>query len=219
MTAQPFVPPAAELDELRAAATTCQGCELYSHATQVVFSTGPSQAPVVLVGEQPGDIEDRRGEPFVGPAGALLDRALAEVGLDRADAYLTNVVKHFKHHLDRGGKRRIHDTPRRDEIVACRPWLIAEFAQLRPRVVVALGATAAQALCGASFRVTKSRGEVFDWPAVAHRPADFPAVDPPARFVATFHPSAVLRAEDREGAFADLVADLNAVSGLVRRRR
>jgi len=215
-TAQPYVPDGAPLPELRAAATGCRGCDLYRTATQVVFSAGRPDAPLVLIGEQPGDIEDRRGEPFVGPAGALLDRALVEAGLDRGEAYLTNAVKHFKFHLDRNGKRRIHDKPGRVEIVACRPWLVAEFRSLSPRVVVALGATAAQALAGPSFRVTKSRGQVFEWPQAAQHPEDFPISESPARFVATVHPSSVLRADNRETAFAELVADLRVVRRLVR---
>jgi uracil-DNA glycosylase family protein len=214
-TAEPFVPDGASLAELRTTAADCRGCDLYRTATQVVFSAGSPDAPLVLVGEQPGDIEDRRGEPFVGPAGALLDRALTEAGLDRSEAYLTNAVKHFKFHFDRNGKRRIHDKPGRVEIVACRPWLVAEFRLLSPRVVVALGATAAQALAGPAFRVTKSRGQVFDWPQAAQHPEDFPMSDPAARFVATLHPSSVLRADDRETAFAELVADLRVVRGIV----
>jgi uracil-DNA glycosylase len=215
MTAQTFVPDNASVGELREAATACRGCDLYRQATQVVFSAGRPDASVVLVGEQPGDIEDRRGEPFVGPAGALLVRALTEAGLDRDEAYLTNAVKHFKFRLARQGKRRIHEKPGRTEIVACRPWLVAELNVLRPKVVVALGAIAAQALAGPAFRVTKSRGQVLDWPAVAEHPGDFPTMDPPARFVATVHPSAVLRSDDREAAFGELVADLRVVRGLL----
>jgi DNA polymerase len=162
---------------------------------------------MVLVGEQPGDVEDRRGEPFVGPAGAVLTRALAEIGLDQTQVYVTNAVKHFKFHLDARGKRRIHDKPNRTEIVACRPWLTAEFGLLQPKVVVALGATAAQALAGPAFRVTRSRGEPLPWPASAEHPDDFPA-DRSAVFLATIHPSAVLRADDREEAYAGFVADL-----------
>jgi DNA polymerase len=207
-TAERYVPEPADLDELRAAAPACRGCDLYRHATQVVFSSGPSDARVVMIGEQPGDVEDRRGEPFVGPAGAVLSRAMAEVGLSPDDTYLTNAVKHFKFHPDSRGKRRIHDKPGRVEIVACRPWLTAEFRVLRPRVVVALGATAAQALAGSAFRVTRSRGQLLGWPDAAQHPEDFPVLDPPARFLATIHPSAVLRSDDRDAAYAGFAADL-----------
>jgi DNA polymerase len=209
--AEPFVPDQADLDGLRAAVHDCRGCHLYRDATQAVFSRGRADAPLVLVGEQPGDVEDRRGEPFVGPAGALLDRALADAGIDPADVYLTNAVKHFKFRLDSRGKRRIHDKPGRLEIVACRPWLVAELARLRPRVLVALGATAAQSLAGPSFRVTRSRGQRLPWPGSAQRPADFPAR--PAVFVATVHPSAVLRSDNRDQAYAGLVADLAVAAG------
>jgi DNA polymerase len=207
-SAQPYVPAHASLDELRQAAMSCQGCDLYRDATQTVFSSGPQDARVVLIGEEPGDIEDRKGRPFVGPAGGVLDRAMAEVGIPHETAYLTNAVKHFKFHRATGSKRRLHDTPGRTEILACRPWLRAEFDLLRPAVVVALGAVAAQALAGPSFRVTRHRGELLDWPAAAEHPDDFPAMDPPARFLATVHPAAVLRADDREAAFAEFVADL-----------
>jgi DNA polymerase len=206
--AEPFVPDDAGLAELRAAADGCRGCDLYRRATQAVFSSGPADAPIALVGEQPGDVEDRRGEPFVGPAGALLTKALGEVGVAPGQAYLTNAVKHFKFHESPRGKRRIHDKPGRVEIVACRPWLVAEFALLRPRVVVALGATAAGALMGPAFRVTRSRGELMAWPASAQHPEDFPQLDPPARFMATVHPSAVLRADDRKKAYELFVSDL-----------
>jgi uracil-DNA glycosylase len=214
-TAAPFVPATTDLDKLRAAARTCRGCELYKDTTQTVFGLGPPDARVLMVGEQPGDIEDRRGAPFVGPAGKVLDRALEEAGLDRSLIYLTNAVKHFKHRPAAPGKRRIHQTPDRVEIVACRPWLIAEFAAMRPAGaaalgVVALGATAAKALFGASFRVTKSRGVVLPWPASADRAEDFPPIEGFA--VATIHPSAVLRADNRDEARAGLVADLKVVA-------
>lgn len=211
-SAQPYVPDRAGLDELREAANACRGCDLYRNATQAVVSSGPADARVVLVGEQPGDVEDRKGEPFVGPAGGVLARALGEVGIPPEQAYLTNAVKHFKFYTRGSSKRRLHDTPKRTEIVACRPWLRAEFGLLRPAVVVALGATAAQALAGPSFRVTRHRGELMDWPDAAEHPDDFPRVDPPARFLATVHPSSVLRADDRDAAFASFVADLRAVA-------
>jgi DNA polymerase len=212
-SAQPYVPADAGLDDLRGAATRCQGCGLYKDATQVVFSSGTPRARVAMVGEVPGDVEDRKGEPFVGPAGGVLMRAMQEVGITPDDAYLTNAVKHFKFHYE--GKRRIHDKPSRSEIVACRPWLRAEFALLRPEVVVALGATAAQALAGPSFRVTRHRGEKLGWPDAAEHPSDYPRTDPPAVFIATVHPSAVLRAEDRDAAYADFVADLGVVASVL----
>src|SRR5436309_12562035 len=156
LTAAEFVAAGADLEGLRAAARSCRGCGLYENATQTVFSRGAVTSRVVLVGEQPGDVEDRRGEPFVGPAGKLLDRAVADAGLDPAHTYTTNAVKHFKFTSGGGGKRRIHATPDTHEVGACRPWLVAEFALLDPQVVVALGATAGKALFGPSFRVTKS---------------------------------------------------------------
>jgi len=213
--AERFVPPGAGLSELRAAAAGCRGCRLYRDATQTVFSRGPADAPIVLVGEQPGDAEDRAGRPFVGPAGQLLRRAMVDAELPVEEAYLTNVVKHFTFHLDARGKRRIHDKPGRIEIVACRPWLAAEFAVLRPRVVVALGATAAQALIGPAFRVPRSRGELLAWPQSSQRD-DYPEQDPPARLMATVHPSAVLRAEDRDGAYEEFVADLVVAAAALR---
>src|SRR5881398_3556416 len=171
-TAAPFVPATPDLDELRAAARGCRGCHLYRDTTQTVFGEGPPDARVVMVGEQPGDIEDRRGEPFVGPAGKVLDRAIVEAGLDRSATYVTNAVKHFKHRPAAPGKRRIHQTPDRTEIMACQPWLVAEFMLLHPQAVVVLGATAAKALLGPAFRVTRSRGEPMPWPGAAYRPGD-----------------------------------------------
>jgi uracil-DNA glycosylase len=213
--AQLYVPQDADLERLRLAARDCRGCDLYRHATQVVFSSGPADAPVVFVGEQPGDVEDRRGKPFVGPAGAVLTRALTDVGIAAEHTYLTNAVKHFKFRPDARGKRRIHDKPGLVEIVACRPWLTAEFEVLRPRVVVALGATAAQALAGPSFRVTKTRGQLFPWPDAAQHPEDFPSLDPPAQFMATIHPSAVLRSDDRDEAYAGFAADIAVVAAVL----
>jgi uracil-DNA glycosylase len=188
---------AADLDALASMATACTGCELYKHATQTVFGRGPATAQLVLVGEQPGDQEDLQGAPFVGPAGEVLDRALAEIGLDRRGVYITNIVKHFK--WEPRGKRRIHQTPRANEIQACRPWLEAELAFVKPRVIVCLGSTAAQALIGPQFRITRSRGQFY-------RSHWAPWV------MGTYHPSAVLRAEDPAGADAVyrwLVEDLN----------
>ena len=209
--AEQFIPPGADLDGLRAAAAGCRGCQLHRDATQVVFGRGDARARVVLVGEQPGDMEDRKGLPFVGPAGHLLRRAVDDAGLDPGHLYITNAVKHFKFKSTGAGKRRLHQTPDRTEIRACRPWLAAEFGQLRPVAVVVLGATAAKALLGPDFRVTRSRGEVLPWPASAEAPADFP--DHGGAFlVATIHPSAVLRADDRETAYKGLVADLSVVT-------
>jgi uracil-DNA glycosylase len=179
--AAPFVPIGATLDELSRAAARCQGCELYRHATQTVFGRGPADARIVLVGEQPGDQEDLKGAPFVGPAGEVLDRALAEVGIDRRRVYVTNAVKHFKF-VERG-KRRIHETPRAPELNACRPWLEAELQIIKPAVLCALGATAARALFGADFRLLKQHGQFF-------------ATRWSAKSVATLHPSAVLRGQD-----------------------
>ncbi|NBE82040.1 UdgX family uracil-DNA binding protein [Micromonospora rubida] len=215
--AQQFIPPQADtIDELRAAAGGCRGCELYRDATQTVFGRGGEDARVVLVGEQPGDMEDQRGLPFVGPAGRLLRRAVDDAGLDPSQLYLTNAVKHFRFELR--GRRRIHQTPDRVHVTACRPWLVAEFARLRPEVVVVLGATAAKALLGPAFRVTRQRGTLMPWPASAQRPEDFARVPvdsagkvadaPAARMLATIHPSAVLRADDQDAAYAGLVADL-----------
>jgi len=201
-----FVPAGADLEALRLAARSCTGCDLYRNATQTVFGRGRSGARVVFVGEQPGDVEDKRGEPFVGPAGVLLRRAVGDVGLDPEDLYITNAVKHFK--FKESGKRRIHQTPDRVEIMACRPWLLAEFAQLDPKIVVALGATAGQALLGPSFRVTKSRGVLMPWPESAYHPEDFAQPGGSAQVLATLHPSAILRAEDRDSAYAGFVKDL-----------
>lgn len=208
-SAAPFVPESADLATLRAAAEACRGCHLYRDATQVVFSSGDRAAKAFLVGEQPGDVEDRQGTPFVGPAGTLLRRAMADAGLDEASCYLTNTVKHFKHHLDARGKRRIHDKPGPTEIRACRPWLEAELASVRADLVVALGATAAQALAGSAFRITRQRGELLDWPGPP-RPGGVPP-----RFLATIHPSAVLRSDDREAAYNGLVVDLRVAAAAI----
>jgi DNA polymerase len=210
-SAREFVPDGADLDELRKAAAGCHGCGLYENATQTVFGRGDANARVVMVGEQPGDMEDQRGLPFVGPAGHLLRRAVDDAGLDPSHLYITNAVKHFKFKRMGTGKRRIHQTPDHSEIRACRPWLVAEFAQLRPEAVVVLGATAAKALLGPDFRITRSRGEVFAWPAGAEVPDEFPEHDH-AFLVATTHPSAVLRADNREVAYGSLVDDLKVVA-------
>ncbi|WP_433082711.1 UdgX family uracil-DNA binding protein [Dactylosporangium sp. CA-052675] len=198
----------ASLDDLRRAVQECHACELFRDTTQAVFGEGPEDARMLVVGEQPGDVEDRRGHPFVGPSGKVLDRAFGAAGLDRDSIYLTNAVKHFKHRPAAPGKRRLHQTPDRTEIVACRPWLVAELARIRPAKVVVLGATAAKALLGPAFRVTRERGKALPWPASAEHPEDF---EGDGVLVATIHPSAVLRADDREAAFAGLVEDLKAV--------
>ena len=199
--AQRWVPEGATLPELREAARECRGCELYREATQVVMGDGLKKARLVLLGEQPGDQEDKQGKPFVGPAGQLLVRALDEAGIDKADTYRTNVVKHFRW---RGrGKQRIHQTPNQVHVTACSPWLEAEFAQLRPVGVVVLGGTAGKLVFGSSFRVGEMRGSLVDWPE------RFPVDHPPEWVLPTTHPSAVLRAEDdREAVYAGLVADL-----------
>jgi uracil-DNA glycosylase len=197
-TAAPWVPEHADIDDLRRAAVDCRGCELWKHATQVVFSAGNPRAPLALVGEQPGDVEDRKGIPFVGPAGRLLQDALDEAGVPKEDVYVTNAVKHFR--FTERGKRRIHATPQVTHIRACLPWLEAEVKLVDPALIVCLGATAARALLGSSFRVTKQRGEVLELATpVGVRPV-----------LATVHPSSVLRAtgDDRDEAFAGLVADL-----------
>src|SRR5687767_11691354 len=203
-SAAPFVPKTTSVRALNAAAHECRGCDLYKAATQVVFGAGPRAAQVMFVGEQPGDQEDRQGEPFVGPAGAMLDKALADAGIPRDRVYVTNAVKHFK--WEPRGKRRIHKKPRASEVKACRPWLEAELRAVKPAVVVCLGATAAQSMLGASFKLMQQRGQVVSSPAAA-------------RIVATIHPSAVLRAPDSESgkaACAMLVADLKVVAKALR---
>ena len=198
-TATELIPSGGGLQALREAASGCRACPLWRDATQTVFGAGAARAPVMLVGETPGDREDREGRPFVGPAGHLLDRALADAGIDRDDTYVTNAVKHFK--WKPRGRRRIHQTPSKLEVEACRPWLDAELDRVRPEVVGILGATAAKALLGSSFRVTRQRGQRLE-------------VDFAPLAVATLHPSAILRAEDddRKQAYAELVADLGVIA-------
>jgi uracil-DNA glycosylase len=202
-TAEPLVPERPTLPKLRDAAAGCTACPLHLTGTQTVFGEGSPGAAILFVGEQPGDREDSEGRPFVGPAGRLLDQALEEVGIDRKLAYVTNVVKHFK--WTPRGKRRIHAKPNWSEIAACRPWLDAEVAVVRPSVIVCLGATAAQALLGRDFRVTRQRGEVVD--------SGYDGI--PA--IATVHPSSILRAEDedREHELAAFVDDLAAIKRFV----
>lgn len=204
-TAEPYLPDTDELSALAEAAATCQGCELYQNATQTVFGRGPASAALMLVGEQPGDVEDQRGEPFVGPAGMLLDRALGQAGIDAGESYLTNAVKHFRWRPDERTKRRIHQKPAAGNIRACRPWLAAELRAVQPRLVVALGAVAAQSLLGTGFRLTQNRGTVLAAELDGYR----------FSVLATIHPSAVLRAPDRDAMLAGLVADLRVAAELV----
>jgi uracil-DNA glycosylase len=204
--AEAYVPQTYDLSTLSTALQGCRGCELYRAATQAVPGAGPRAAALMLIGEQPGDVEDREGEPFVGPAGRLLDRALERAGLQRPSVFLTNAVKHFR--FEERGKRRIHKAPTVTHIRACAPWLEAELSVVRPTGVVLLGATAVRAIFGTSFRLTEVRGHVLDWPTT--EPAGDAAI--PAGAVATAHPSAVLRANDRSAAFDELVADLVVAS-------
>lgn len=211
-TATPFVPDTASLRELAEAVAHCEGCELYQNATQAVFGAGSKRSRAMLVGEQPGDMEDRQGAPFVGPAGRVLDRALADAGIERRDAYLTNAVKHFRWKPAPRGKRRIHETPEARHITACRPWLTAELSAVRPHVVVALGAVAAKALFGSGFRLTQHRGERLAWPPERGFYDDDKT--PVEAAFATVHPSSILRVdpEDRDDAYARLVDDLRVVA-------
>ena len=202
-SAAPVIPARPTLTELREIAAGCTACDLYKRGTQTVFGEGARDARVVLVGEQPGHEEDLAGRPFVGPAGRLLDRALVEAGIDRSTVYVTNVVKHFK--WEPRGKRRIHAKPNASEIAACRPWLDAELAVIQPKVVVCLGATAAQALLGRQFRVSAERGRWVKSPLAP-------------RVLATVHPSSILRAPDDETRRAEMqrfVDDLRKVAEVI----
>ena len=181
-SAKPWIPEKASLRGLMLAAQRCEGCDLYRHATQTVFGEGLAHAKVVVIGEQPGDREDLEGRPFCGPAGQLLDRALEDAGIDRKLVYVTNAVKHFK--FEERGKRRIHKKPNSGEVAACRPWLQAEIATLKPDLIVCLGATAAQSLAGREFRVLTERGKFLPHAWAAH-------------LMATIHPSALLRLPDK----------------------
>lgn len=198
-TAAEYIPPEATLERLRDAAAGCRACPLWKTGTQTVFGEGGGRADLMLVGEQPGDKEDIAGRPFVGPAGALLDRALEAAGIPRTETYVTNVVKHFK--WIGKGKRRIHQKPNADEIFACKPWLETEIDLVRPRIVMCLGATAAQALLGKTFRVTRHRGEFVEWP---HEPL----------VTATVHPASILRGEplQRRAEEAAFLRDLEVVA-------
>ncbi len=203
MSAEEFLPERSSLKSLREAAAKCRGCELYAPATQTVFGEGPKKARAMLVGETPGDREDREGHPFVGPAGRELDKALEKAGIERADVYLTNAVKHFK--FEERGKRRIHQTPKKSEVDACLPWLREELKVVKPEVLVILGATAGKALMGPGFRITRERGVPLESDLA-------PAV------IATVHPSAILRARDDEARIAEREAftnDLKAAAAML----
>ncbi len=201
-----YIPADASLAQVRELSAGCKACDLWQYATQTVFGEGPAHARVMMIGEEPGDQEDRKGHPFVGPAGTLLDRALAAVGIARSDVYVTNIVKHFK--FEPRGKRRIHKKPSALEISACRPWLDAELAVVRPEIVVLLGATAAQGIVGRDFRVTQQRGR---WIQSKIAPL----------VLATVHPSSILRAEtdeERHQEMAQFIADLKPVAEQLRMR-
>lgn len=204
-TAAALIPPHASLATLRALARDCTACPLYAHATQTVFGEGPAHAALLLVGETPGDQEDRQGRPFVGPAGKLLDRCLEAAGIARDAAYVTGVVKHFK--WTPRGKRRLHSKPNAMEIRACRPWVEAEIAEVKPKVIVCLGATAAQALLGADFRVTRRRGGLVPSPLAPY-------------VLATVHPSALLRTEPelRDTEIARFIADLETAAKALKKK-
>ena len=200
-----LIPPRPTIPSLQESAKDCRACDLWRNATQTVFGEGAQKAAIMLIGEQPGDKEDRMGRPFVGPAGRILDQALAEAGIDRGTVYVTNVVKHFRWTAAERGKRRIHKKPRASEIQACRPWLDAELNVVKPKVVVCLGASAAQALLGKDFRVTRDRGKAIKSSL-------------PALLVATVHPSSILRAQDgesRQNQMKEFVDDLRTVKGLL----
>ncbi|MGC2449450.1 MAG: UdgX family uracil-DNA binding protein [Candidatus Sulfotelmatobacter sp.] len=204
-----LIPPSPTLPTLQQSAKNCKACDLWRLGTQTVFGEGPAKARVMFVGEQPGDSEDKAGHPFIGPAGRLLDEVLAEVGIDRSEVYVTNVVKHFKWIAAQRGKRRIHKKPRHSEIEACRPWLDAELQVVRPEVLVCLGASAAQALLGKDFRVTRDRGTLVKSDLAPH-------------VMAAIHPASILRAPDpeaREQQRREFVRDLEKVAALIRGQR
>jgi len=212
--AEALIPTRPTLSALKAAAADCKACDLWKKGTQTVFGDGSRRANVLFIGEQPGNEEDLTGKPFVGPAGKLFDKALEDAGIDRKQTYVTNVVKHFK--WEPRGKRRIHKKPRASEIKACRPWLEAELRAVQPAVVVCLGATAAQSVLGASFKLMKQRGQLISSRVAARLPTVALAE---VSVVATIHPSAVLRAPDSEGrraAYEMLVADLKVVAKALR---
>nr|AUN37249.1 uracil-DNA glycosylase putative family 6 [uncultured bacterium] len=194
-----YLPSEIDYPKLREAVDRCKGCDLYKMATQAVFGEGPVATQVMMVGEQPGDEEDKQGHPFIGPAGRLLDRALEEAGIDRSEVYMTNAVKHFK--WKPAGKRRLHQKPNASEITACKPWLWSEIDVVRPKIIACLGATAAQALMGNDFRVTKMRGQWFEF-------------EDGQKIIATIHPSAILRTPDidREAEYRHFVSDLAIIA-------
>lgn len=200
-----FLPDKRSLTALRAASADCRGCDLYQDATQTVFGAGRAQARLVLIGEQPGDVEDTKGEPFVGPAGRMLHKALADAGLGEVPTYVTNAVKHFS--FRRAGKRRLHQTPRAAQVSACRPWLQAEVEAVRPDVIVCLGSTAVKSLFGDDVRVLRDRGTVLERDSAVGS----------AAFVVTVHPSSILRTppEERDAAYAAFVTDLKVVAALL----
>jgi uracil-DNA glycosylase family protein len=200
--AKPFLPAELTAPALREAVQTCRGCDLYEPATQAVFGAGEGSSTLMLVGEQPGDQEDRAGTPFVGPAGRLLDRALVAAGIDRGQVYVTNAVKHFRFRSD-AGKRRIHQGPAQWQIAACQPWVLAELDLIQPAGVVLLGSTAGKAFFGSGFRVGEQRGRQIPLP-----------LRPDVWSLATIHPSAALRSDDREELFDGLVADLRTAAQL-----
>jgi len=205
----PVIPRHFDLPDVKTAAASCKACELWKHGTQTVFVEGVANARLMLVGEQPGDREDIEGRPFVGPAGNLLSKALEEAGIDRKGVYVTNAVKHFKWAPDQRGKRRIHKKPRYSEIQACRPWLEAEIALVQPKVLVCLGATAAQALLGKDFSVTRQRAQWIESPLAS-------------RVMGTVHPSSILRARDSESRreqFELFVHDLRFAAGALNKIR
>jgi uracil-DNA glycosylase family protein len=199
-SAADFFPKKITFESLRAAADTCEGCEIYKNATQTVFGEGPKHPRIILVGEQPGDEEDKSGHPFVGAAGRLMDKALEEAGIDRDTIYITNAVKHFK--WKPAGKRRLHEKPKASEVNACKPWLMGEIETLQPEIIVCLGATAAQSLLGRDFRVTKMRGQWMEF-------------EDGRKIIASVHPSSILRAPDpeaREEQYEAFVADLRTIA-------
>ncbi|MCW2528658.1 MAG: uracil-DNA glycosylase superfamily protein [Pseudonocardiales bacterium] len=204
-SAADFLPDRLELGRLKAAAERCQGCELFEDATQTVFGSGPGAARVVMIGEQPGDVEDQRGLPFVGPAGRLLRRALADVGIDPDDVYLTNAVKHFRFKIDDRGKRRLHEKPSARHINACRPWVQAELSALDPSIVVVLGATAAASVLGPGVKVTQLRGELRRFTNELEEIGS-------AQVLVTVHPSAILRSRERDRDYELFVQDLRVAA-------
>ncbi len=225
--AQEWVPDRLSLSRLRSAAQECRGCELYQDATQAVMGDGPTDAELMLVGEQPGDKEDLAGEPFVGPAGKLLDRALSEAGIDPESVFRTNVVKHFRFSGTRG-KQRIHKSPSRVHVAACGPWLVAELALVKPQGIVLLGGTAGQAIYGSKFRVGETRGRLQEWPVTVFEAAPAkgaevgggtysePRMYVPRWVLPTTHPSAVLRSRQRDEDLAAFVADLKVAADALR---